>query len=117
MSMHTLFAYGTLKRNFHNHHFLATSHFLGTGYTKNQYAMYAEGIPFVIKGDPVSHIHGELYSVTAKTLKQLDRLEGHPEWYCREQVEIISATNRLVTAWLYFYPVKKGKLISSGVFE
>jgi len=79
--------------------------------------MYSQGIPFVLKGDPVSYIHGELYDIDAVTLKQLDRLEGHPDWYCREQVEIISATNQTITAWLYFNPVPNGKLIRSGIFE
>jgi len=116
MTTQTLFVYGTLKRNFHNHHFLKSSQYIGTGYTKNQYAMYTNGIPFVIKGDPVSYIHGELYAVDAVTLKLLDRLEGHPDWYCREQVEIVSVENQTITAWLYFYPVKEGKLNSTGIF-
>jgi len=117
MSTQTIFVYGTLKRNFHNHHYLETSQYLGTGYTKSKYALYTAGIPFLIKADPVSHVHGELYEVNAVTLKQLDRLEGHPDWYCREQVEIISATNQTITAWLYFNPVPNGKLIRSGIFE
>jgi len=117
MSTQTLFVFGTLKRNFHNHHYLETSLFLGTGYTKNKYAMYSKGIPVVFSSNPISHIHGELYEVDPATLKQIDMLEGHPDWYCREQVEVMSETNQIITAWLYFYPIKKGRLIRSGIFE
>ena len=117
MSPEVIFAYGSLKRHFHNHHYLESSLYLGTGYTKSKYALYEDGIPFLVKGDPVSHVCGELYEVDPTTLKQIDMLEGHPDWYCREQVEIISETNQTIMAWLYFYPVKIGQLNRSGIFE
>ena len=73
-----VFVYRTLKRGFHNHHFLAGAKFLGTGRTKEKYAMYAEGgIPFVVQGEQVSFIHGELYVVDKMCLRNLDRLEVH----------------------------------------
>jgi len=115
--MHTLFVYGTLKRNFSNYHLLKTSQYLGTGYTKEKYAMYESGIPFVVKGEPVSHIYGELYEVDDMTLYRLDKLEGHPSWYCREQVEIMTESEDTIKAWLYFYPEKNGTLNTSGVYE
>ena len=116
MTLHTLFVYGTLKRSFSNHHLLENSQFLGTGYTRTKYAMYTSGIPFVVKAEEVSHIYGELYQVDDTTLKQLDWLEGHPNWYCREQVEIVSASEQTVSAWLYFYPEKNGRLNITGVY-
>lgn len=79
--------------------------------------MYTRGIPFVIKNESISYIYGELYQVDAMTLMRLDRLEGHPGWYCREEVEIVSESEQIVLAWLYFYPEKIGKLIKSGVYE
>lgn len=114
---HTLFVYGTLKRNFSNHHLLKDSQYLGTGFTKERYAMYESGIPFVVKSEPVSSIHGELYQVDDTTLQRLDRLEGHPDWYYREQVEILFASGQTITAWLYFNPEKTGTLNRSGVYE
>ena len=116
MKMHTLFAYGTLKRNFSNHYLLKNSQYLGTGHTKCQYALYSSCIPYVIKNEQVSHIHGELYEVDTTTLKQLDKLEGHPGWYFREEVEIVTEANQTVTAWLYFYPKATGTLNSTGVY-
>lgn len=116
MTKYTLFVYGTLKRNFHNHYLLKTSQYLGTGHTKNKYAMYATSIPFVVKSEQVSNIYGELYVVNDKTLKQLDRLEGHPTWYCREEIQIITEAKQTINAWLYFYPQATGTLNTTGVY-
>ena len=62
--------------------------------------MYESGIPFVFKGDAVSHIYGELYRVDELTLKMIDRLEGHPSWYRREEIEVLTEKGGTVAAWL-----------------
>lgn len=120
MKLHKIFVYGTLKRGHGNHRYLAGSKFLGAGKTRNKYAMYVSGIPFVIVTEPVSQISGELYEVDDQTLCKLDQLEGHPNWYQREQVEICLDNNfgksSAVTAWLYFNEDKSGTLIPSGCF-
>ena len=51
------------------------------------------------------------------TLKIIDRLEGHPEWYRREEVKVVTGKGETVTAWLYFYPEKRGKLVKTGRYE
>ncbi len=84
MKSHKIFVFGTLKRDYSNHRFLADSKFLGTGKSREKYAMYVSGIPFVIVSEPVSQIHGELYEADDQTFKGLDQLEGHPHWYQRE---------------------------------
>ena len=43
------------------------------------------------------HIVGEVYRVDSTTLDALDCLEGHPDWYCREQVD-----TPWKRAWCYF---------------
>ena len=116
MTKTVLFAYGSLKHSFHNHYLLERSKYLGNGYTKSKYALYERGIPFVIKDEQVSVIYGELYEISDKTLKQLDKLECHPDWYCREQVEIITETGKNILAWLYFYPQPNGKLNTTGLY-
>jgi gamma-glutamylaminecyclotransferase len=84
-----VFVYGTLKRGFGNHHFLAGAKFLGTGTTKEKFAMYSDGgIPFVVKNEEVCFIHGELYMMDKMCLRNLDRLEGHPRLYKREEIAI-----------------------------
>jgi gamma-glutamylcyclotransferase (GGCT)/AIG2-like uncharacterized protein YtfP len=44
-------------------------------------------------------IAGEVYRVDSETLDALDVLEGHPDWYKREQVN-----TPWKWAWLYFMP-------------
>jgi gamma-glutamylcyclotransferase (GGCT)/AIG2-like uncharacterized protein YtfP len=111
-----LFVYGTLRRSYWNHRYIAHCRFIGKGLTKEKYAMFCNGIPFVCKEPKVSRIVGELYEVDEKTLQAIDRLEGHPDWYIREltQVEVDGKT---YTAWLYFCPEAKGVLIESGDYR
>ncbi|MDZ7697722.1 MAG: gamma-glutamylcyclotransferase family protein [Deltaproteobacteria bacterium] len=118
-----VFLYGTLKRGFGNHHFLDGSRFLGKAITKKKYALYVSGIPFVIENEPVSQISGEVYEVDEDTLARLDRLEGHPDWYCRKWINLImergslNDVEKVNEAWIYFFPHKEGVLVKSGVFE
>ena len=114
-----LFTYGTLQQNFSNHRYLAGSKFLGTGRTKEKYALYCDGLPFLILNEPVSQIQGELYQVDDITLDLLDDIEGHPLWYKREQVEICldDSSNSIVKAWVYFNEDNSGTLVPSGVFS
>ena len=75
---HNLFTYGTLKRGFSNNNLLLDgAEYVGTAKTLEKYSLYKSGIPYVIKGDAVSHIYGELYRVDELTLKIIDKLEGH----------------------------------------
>jgi gamma-glutamylaminecyclotransferase len=114
-----VFVYGTLKQGFSNDRYLSGSKFLGTGWTVNKYAMYSDGLPFVIMTEPVSQIQGELYQVDDITLDLLDDIEGHPNWYRREQVEIcLDDGNYSITkAWVYFNKNNTGTLVPSGIFS
>ena len=73
-----IFVYGTLKLGYGKHHLLEGAQFLGPAKTLEKYSMYESEIPFVFKGDAVSHIYGELYQVDELTLKMIDKLEGLP---------------------------------------
>jgi gamma-glutamylcyclotransferase (GGCT)/AIG2-like uncharacterized protein YtfP len=49
-------------------------------------------------------IQGELWEVDENTLNRLDMLEGHPNWYKREFVDV--SVNRFkYSAWMYIFPV------------
>ena len=114
-----IFVYGNLMRGFRNHQYLAGAKFLGTGRTVEKCGMYTDGsIPFVVQDEEVSFIYGELYVLDIFCLRNLDRLEGHPRWYKREEIEIClnKDTNTPVVAWMYFMPHKIGRLIPSGKF-
>lgn len=114
---HIIFVYGTLKNGFSNHSLLADSEFLGEASTVDMYALYAAGIPFVNKDEPISTIQGELYEVNSSTLERIDRLEGHPDYYRREEIEVFKKSigyTETITAWIYFHPEKIGRLIEDG---
>ncbi|MFC1743338.1 gamma-glutamylcyclotransferase family protein [Candidatus Riflebacteria bacterium] len=113
-----VFVYGTLRKGFGNHkYYLKGSPFIGTGKTVEKYAMYATSIPYVVQGEGLSRISGEVYRVDSETLDNLDSLEGHPDFYCREITEIEMDDGSIIRAWLYFYPETKGWLIESGDFK
>ena len=100
-----LFVYGTLKRGGLNHHYLKGARFIGDAFTKEEYALYISDFPLVVRGHAVSRIKGEAYEVKWPVLNQVDMLEDHPHLYFREEVPIIlKATNRVLNAWMYFFP-------------
>ena len=49
-------------------------------------------------------IHGEVYEVECnEVLKALDELEGHPNWYVREEVPVhLTDKEEIVHAYIYF---------------
>lgn len=106
---HTVFVYGTLKSGRSNHHLLETGKFLGDGYTARELVMYHSGFPMVCEGNDLSgKITGEVYTVDDATLLRLDRLEGHPNFFCRK-LEVIHFDKlgedpSHVQAWMYKVP-------------
>lgn len=88
--------YGSLLAGLHNHRVLARNEaeYLGEVTFKGQ--MYSLGAyPYVsLHGD--TDIRGEMYVVSERCLKELDYLEGHPTYYCREIVETSGGP-----AWVY----------------
>ena len=115
-----VFVYGTLKKGFSNHRLLASSELLGVAQTVKMYAMYSTGLPIVVKDEAVSPIFGELYRVDEVTLAYLDSLEGHPDWYRREEVEVLLEAEgegqHIEQSWLYFNLDKRGTLVPSGKY-
>jgi gamma-glutamylcyclotransferase (GGCT)/AIG2-like uncharacterized protein YtfP len=117
--LHLVFVYGTLKKGFGNHRLLAASEFLGEARTAQSYAMYSTGVPIVVKNEAISPIQGELYRIDEATLVTLDSLEGHPDWYRRELVDVIvfgENGERSEKAWVYFNLDKRGTLVPSGKY-
>ena len=113
----TLFVYGTLRQGQCNHHyFLDRSKFLGMAKTKKRYALYGHGIPVLSRAVSISQVTGEVYSIDDATLLNLDRLEGHPDMYKREQAEVVLQDGTELSAWIYFCDTPRGDLIESGDF-
>ena len=117
MPQEILFIYGSLKRGFHNHtHLLGVAKYAGLGATLEKYALYVNGSPAVIKHEKISKIFGELFVIHSLTLEDIDRIKGHPNWYRREKVEILAENGRVVLAWVYFFPKKRGELVEAGYY-
>lgn len=56
-----------------------------------------------------------MYEVDDETLRILDQIEGHPDWYRRKQVYVFCVNKRKVyTAWVYFFHCPQGEKIPSG---
>ena len=99
--MHTVFVYGTLRSGFSNHFIMEPTVKIGNGTTKNKYALYEAGIPYLVEDEQVSNVKGEVYFVDETTFDILDTLEGHPSWYERKLIPVI-VEGKEYTAWTYF---------------
>lgn len=109
-----VFVYGTLKRGFSNHRLLEGARFVGCARTAQPYALYESDYPLVYRKERVSTIGGEVYEMDPDQLMHLDRLEQHPDYYCRDQVDVVLEGGARESVWLYFFPVPQGTLIESG---
>jgi len=103
----TMFVYGTLMSGYSNHHFLATSKYLGRARTVSKYSLYTLHYPFVNSTIADAHIVGELYEIPSQeVLSPIDELEGHPFDYERKDIEVQlfadSSEHIVVRAQIYF---------------
>lgn len=95
--------YGTLKKGYSNYYsFLTGSKYVAKGTTKNKYPLIVSGLPYLIEDIGKGHnVEVDIFKVSDSKLKDLDRLEGHPIWYCRKQIEVVVGKKTL-TCWIYF---------------
>lgn len=102
--LNTLFVYGTLKHDFHNHHILSDHKSVCLGnYILRNFMMVHQGVPAVIP-DPGSTVKGELYTISVDTLKRTDYLESEGEYYLRKELEVFLDVDYGVRgrkAWVY----------------
>lgn len=110
-----VFVYGTLRRNQGNDYLLRDAAFVDDAVSL--------GKGFIIRGrGPVPYltllpgtarsgaIKGEIWDVPESIIPALDRLEGHPNWYRREQHAFQlhdgpeNTPGTTVTAWVYLIP-------------
>jgi len=90
-----VWVYGTLKRGFANYHAvgLADTAALGAARTLTPFPLLTLSrfrIPFLLDApDSGLPVTGELYAVEPDMLATLDKLEGHPEWYRRREIDVV----------------------------
>lgn len=112
--MTRIFVYGTLLQEESNHHLLAGARFLGTGATEPEYSLvdlgpYPAMIPY-----GRSSVVGEIYEVSPEILEKIDELEGHPEWYRRTSIRLVSDDAATETYVMAPEQVQGQPVISSG---
>lgn len=113
-----LFVYGTLKRDGCRHAALASQGCLGETRTTPRYALHHFGdYPGLVACSPRGDvIHGELYEVDCGLVDRLDEMEGSPDWFKLESVELAGMSGLV---WAYFYQADPGDRprIASGRWE
>lgn len=102
--MSQVFVYGSLLSDLPNNRLLADSPVVSSDATVvGDFRMYDLGyFPAVRKALFGSPVRGEVYDVSRAVLAQLDRLESHPHFYCREKVRWSDSEGRRGEAWMYF---------------
>jgi gamma-glutamylaminecyclotransferase len=105
-----LFVYGSLRRGLPNHFLLEKSIYMGTYSTVDKYHMIGQvskSFPYVVAETEFAdtnptHIIGELYDIEADVLKDLDELEGHPDFYTRCTIQVSDqAATHTYSAYVY----------------
>jgi gamma-glutamylaminecyclotransferase len=87
---HRVFVYGSLRQGFGNHKYYlqGRADFQGEGLTAPEYTLLNLGaFPGVVKAGNTA-ITGEVYGVSEGLLRELDRLEGHPNFYRRTPITL-----------------------------
>lgn len=97
-----LFVYGTLKKDFSNHNYLKSAKYLYDAFTLTKFQMLNLGYyPALIKDEDGYSIKGEVYRITENILKNIDILEGYPDFYTRELI-----TTNMSNFMVYIYYLK-----------
>lgn len=89
--------YGSLRRGMHNHSVLSGAKLIDVTETQDEFKMVSLGsFPAVIPGNKSVKI--ELYETDSPEIKKnLDRLEGYPDFYNRKKILLKNG----MKAWIY----------------
>jgi gamma-glutamylaminecyclotransferase len=96
-----VFVYGSLLYGMGNHHIIGEAKFIRKAETGDRVWMMLDlgAFPGVRPAPPGvgCSVKGEVYEVCEATFKALDRLEGYPNFYGRQEVVLDDGTY----AWMY----------------
>ena len=112
-----LFVYGSLKRGFSNHHFLAGQEFLGEARTVPRFRMFdCGGFPGVVDAgsDGAYQIQGELWQIDSACLRRIDWLEEIDTGVCTMIECEVDAGQGPEPAHLYLYKRALGAGLEAG---
>jgi gamma-glutamylaminecyclotransferase len=108
--MNKIFVYGTLKQHQSNFDVIRSGKsplFCGEGLLDKSYGfrMISMGaFPAIIPCDEslAQDIIGEMWKVDKNTFKNVDYLEGHPNFYIRDEFDIVDFDGDKHNCWVYF---------------
>ena len=110
-----MFVYGSLMSELGNHALLNAedTEIFGGGILMYPGKMMSLGaFPGLVKTyTNISPMIGEVYGVSAETLRRLDLLEGYPSFYNREE----RITKNYRTVWVYYLDDPNGEMYPSCV--
>lgn len=93
-----VFVYGTMRRGQRLHQVLARATPLGLARTAAAYNLFdLEAFPAMTEGGSTT-VTGELWQADKGTMMVIDAIEGHPEFFVRQEIEL--ADGRSAFAWL-----------------
>lgn len=113
-----IFVYGTLMSNDYNHSVISEGNckFLKKAMTKREFTLYdLGGFPGMVRGGNNSII-GEVHEVCSETIRRMDILEGHPQFYRRSLIEL-QCGEKVQTYILNQDYVKGCPIIKSGSWK
>ena len=101
-----VFVYGTLKRGEGNNGLLlgCGADFLIEARTKEPRKLVVNGLPYLNRPEIEGgvHVKGEIWEVPEAMIWRLDQLEGHPDWYKRQEDEFLDESGGVWKAWVYY---------------
>ena len=109
-----IFVYGTLRKGECRNYLLEDSQFIGYARAKG-YLLYNIGsYPGMVEGG--GEVVGEVYEIPESLLEKLDWVEGVPDLFRRELIEVTLETGQTISAYAYIYnrKIDNKLLISSG---
>lgn len=110
---HQVFVYGTLLSGERNARFALGARRVAATAKGTLYDPHYGFPAFVREGDCL--VKGELLKVDDEGFKSMDRLEGYPRLYRREEIEVVTAEG-ITKAWVYILNSmpKNATVIKSG---
>lgn len=112
--------YGTLKHGYGNYnaYLKGQSIYMGGGETYSQFPLIINGLPYLSPKKGIGkNVVVDVFRVDDETFANLDRLEGHPRWYVREETDIVMEDGEVVSAWVYFNDIKTENLTHHKSYE
>ena len=106
LKRHTIAVYGTLKHGYSNYYaYLRDAIYVDAGETVDKYPLVIEGLPYMVNKKGLGqNVEVDVFMISDEELERIDRLESHPNWYKREEVDVQTIDGDIVKAWIYFNP-------------